>query len=151
MKLPKLITSVLILTLALSVTPLLAAEAEKETEAKGVVNINTATAEELALLPGIAEKKAQAIIDYREKEGEFKAPKDLTKVKGIGRKIFRKIKDQVVVEGETTLKPPPSKEEEKKEVEEVKEMEEVEKVEEEKEAKEVKEEKGEKAEETEKK
>lgn len=51
------------------------------------VNVNTASASELAAsLPGIGEKKAKAIIDYRKKHGKFKSSKDLEKVTGLGEK-----------------------------------------------------------------
>ncbi len=97
-----------------------AAEGKKKGKAKleGVVNINTATSEQLQLLPGIGKKKAERIIKHREKEGEFKAPEDIKNVKGIAGKLFDKIKDNIVVEGETTAKLPekekPKKEPEKK-------------------------------------
>lgn len=85
-----------------SVPPTLAEDTAGE---KGVVNINTATEKELTLLPGIGKKTAQAIIDYREKEGTFETAKDIIKVKGVGKKTFEKIKDMIVVKGDTTLAP----------------------------------------------
>ncbi len=96
-----------------------AGEEEKKEEAKleGVVNINTATSEQLQLLPGIGEKKAERIIKYRKKKGDFKAIEDIKNVKGIGDKLLEKIKDNIVVEGETTAKLPEKKEPEKKEPE----------------------------------
>jgi competence protein ComEA len=60
------------------------------------VNINTASAAELANLPGIGASKAQAIVDFRAKE-PFSKPDDLRKVKGIGDKLYESIKDQVTV------------------------------------------------------
>ena len=48
------------------------------------VNINEASAEELATLPGIGEVKAQAIVDDREANGDYKSLEDLTRVDGIG-------------------------------------------------------------------
>lgn len=54
------------------------------------ININTASAGELATLTGIGAKSAQAIIDYREMMGRFKTVDDLTKVKGIGEKTLEK-------------------------------------------------------------
>lgn len=63
------------------------------------VNINQATAKELAELPGIGMKKAEAIIVHRNEQGKFESVDDLKKVKGIGSAIFEKIKGQVTVEG----------------------------------------------------
>ncbi len=60
------------------------------------VNLNTASAAELARLPGIGPAKAQAIVEYRAKE-PFEKPQDLRKVKGIGDKLYDSIKDQVTV------------------------------------------------------
>lgn len=54
-------------------------------EVEITVNINTASAEEMAtLLKGIGIKKAQAIVDYREQNGVFQSKDDLLHVKGIG-------------------------------------------------------------------
>jgi competence protein ComEA len=61
------------------------------------VNINTDDAKTISKsLNGIGMKKAEAIIAYRNKEGEFKTYKDLTKVKGIGPKIVEKNKNDIV-------------------------------------------------------
>jgi competence protein ComEA len=68
----------------------------------GVVNLNTATEEQLQLLPRIGPSKAKAIVKYRGRQ-KFKAPWDLTHVKGIGRKTFRLLRPYLVVQGETTL------------------------------------------------
>jgi competence protein ComEA len=66
-------------------------------EAAGArININTASAAELAKLPGIGAAKAQAIVAFRTKE-PFAKPDDLRKVKGIGDKLYDSIKDQVTV------------------------------------------------------
>ena len=62
------------------------------------VNINTADEAALKSLKGIGEKRAKAIIEYREKNGSFKTVDDLAKVKGIGDKQVGKLKDQVTVE-----------------------------------------------------
>ena len=75
----------------LSVPALWAQEAEK-------VNINTATAEEIAKLKGIGPKYAERIIQYREQYGPFQAPEDLIKVKGLGPKVIEKNKDVIVCE-----------------------------------------------------
>jgi competence protein ComEA len=67
------------------------------TEAAGArININTASATDLAKLPGIGAAKAQAIVAFRTKE-PFGKPDDLRKVKGIGDKLYESIKDQVTV------------------------------------------------------
>lgn len=63
------------------------------------VNINTATKEELDVLPGVGPAKAQAIIDYRKQNGPFKSIEDLKKVSGIGDATFEKLKGQISVSG----------------------------------------------------
>jgi comEA protein len=62
-----------------------------------VVNLNTATATQIATLPGIGEKAAQRIIEYREKNGGFKKIEELMNVKGIGEKSFLKLKPLITV------------------------------------------------------
>jgi competence protein ComEA len=61
------------------------------------VNINKATAAELDALPGIGPTKAQAIIDYRNQNGDFKTIEDIQKVKGIKAGAFSKISDLIKV------------------------------------------------------
>ena len=63
------------------------------------ININTATLEELMLLPYIGQAKAQAIIDYRTEYGPFEKPEDLLNVSGIGEKTLEKFIDQITVGG----------------------------------------------------
>lgn len=70
------------------------------------VNINTATKEELTTLKGIGDKKAQAIIDYRKKNGDFKTVEDLEKVEGIGPGTMKRIRAQIGVSGKTTIDKP---------------------------------------------
>ncbi|MBR1376058.1 MAG: helix-hairpin-helix domain-containing protein [Cardiobacteriaceae bacterium] len=67
------------------------------------VNINNASVEELSAIKGIGEKKAQAIIEFREKNGEFKTVEDLAKVSGIGAKTVASLKEDLIIEGETNL------------------------------------------------
>lgn len=62
------------------------------------ININTATAAELELLPGIGPSLAQRIIDYRAKTGRFRTVAELDKVKGIGPKTIEKLRPLVTVE-----------------------------------------------------
>jgi|RhiMetdeSRZDD1v2_1073273.scaffolds.fasta_scaffold35446_5 competence protein ComEA len=66
------------------------------------VNINTASAAELAYLPRIGAKVAERIIAYR-KEKPFTRPEELMEVKGIGEKLFLTLKPYVAVSGTTTL------------------------------------------------
>ncbi len=61
------------------------------------VNINTADAAQLQKLNGIGEKKAQQIISYRQKNGQFKAVDELKQVSGIGDKTFAGLKDQLEI------------------------------------------------------
>lgn len=62
-----------------------------------IININTASKEQLMTLPGIGESKAQAIISYREENGNFTSTEDIMQVKGIGQAIYEKIKDSITV------------------------------------------------------
>jgi competence protein ComEA len=77
--------------------------------ALAVVNINTASKEELTTIKGIGEKRAQEIIDYRKKNGDFKSVDDLEKVPGIGPGTMKQIRSQVTVSGKTTADKPADK------------------------------------------
>ena len=70
----------------------------KEEAKEGKVNINTATVEELKTLKGVGEKKAEAIIEYRKKNGSFKTKEDLMKVRGIGKKLFESFEERIVTQ-----------------------------------------------------
>lgn len=67
------------------------------------VNINTASVEQLESLPNIGPAKAKAIVDYRKTHGDFKTLEGLKSVKGIGDKVFNKIKPEIALSGETTV------------------------------------------------
>ena len=59
------------------------------------VNINTASVSELEAIRGIGQKKAEAIVKYREQNGNFKSMDELVQVKGIGSKLLEKISDEI--------------------------------------------------------
>lgn len=60
-----------------------------------LININTATKEDLDTLPGIGPATAQKIIDYRQEHGNFSSIEDIKNVKGIGEAKFSKIQDKI--------------------------------------------------------
>lgn len=65
----------------------------------GRLNINTASKEELSMLPGIGNGLSKRIIEYRDKEGPFEDIEDLTKVKGIGKKLLDNIRQYITTDG----------------------------------------------------
>lgn len=69
----------------------------KKVEELTIVNINTASLEELTSIKGLGIKKAQSIIDYRIMNGSFVTIEDILKVSGIGKSTFEKIKDYIEV------------------------------------------------------
>ena len=70
---------------------------DQMSESSSLVNLNTATKEELMTLKGIGESKAEDIIRYREKSGGFKKIEDIMKISGIKEAGFQKIKDSITV------------------------------------------------------
>ena len=69
------------------------------TAASGMLDINTATAEQLTALNGIGEKKAAAIIAYRDEHGTFSSVDELLNVRGIGEKLLEGIRADITVSG----------------------------------------------------
>jgi len=69
----------------------------KAASVQKVININTATLEELESLPGVGPVSAQRILDHRSKVGSFKSVEQLVEVKGIGEKSLGKFRDLVTV------------------------------------------------------
>jgi competence protein ComEA len=91
-----------VLTLALAAA--LAGEAlAADPAARPQINVNTATAGQLQLLPRVGPALAARIVEFRTQNGPFKAPEELMRVKGIGEKSFTLLEPYVVVKGETTL------------------------------------------------
>ena len=66
-------------------------------EENGLINLNTATAEQLMTLRGIGESKAEDILNYREQHGGFGSIEELMQIPGIKERVFEKIKDQITV------------------------------------------------------
>ena len=62
-----------------------------------VINLNSATAAQIATLPGIGPKTADLIVQYREKNGNFKKVEEIMNVRGIGEKTFLKLKSRITI------------------------------------------------------
>jgi len=75
---------------------------ESATAPTGVVNVNTATLEQLVLLPGVGPARAQAIIAFREQH-PFRRVDELLQIRGIGRVTLDRMRPYVTVDGPTTL------------------------------------------------
>ena len=74
-------------------------------EVTGKLNLNTATEEQLMLLPSIGPAKAERILAWRKKNGSFRRTADLRRVKGFGYKTFKRLEPYLDIKGETTLAP----------------------------------------------
>ncbi|HQI01949.1 MAG TPA: helix-hairpin-helix domain-containing protein [Deltaproteobacteria bacterium] len=72
---------------------------------QGKININTATIEELRLLPGVGDSTANNILAYRKANGPFKTLGDVVKVKGIGEKKFKKLQVYLKLDGKSDFEP----------------------------------------------
>lgn len=73
-------------------------------ELTGKVNLNTATEEQLMLLPTVGPAKAERIVIWRKKNGAFRRIADLRRVKGFGYKTFKRLEPFLDIKGETTLR-----------------------------------------------
>jgi competence ComEA-like helix-hairpin-helix protein len=73
----------------------------------GRVVLNRAGPGDLTNLPGIGEKRAQAIVDLRERLGRFRSLRDLLRVRGLGLKLLRRIESLVVIDPPVTREPHP--------------------------------------------
>ena len=93
-------TAFAFLLVALALAPLAAQAAPA-----GVVNVNTASVQQLELLPRIGPSVAQRIVEHRKANGnKFSRIEDLMLVEGIGERTFALLKPYVALQGETTLK-----------------------------------------------
>ena len=96
------VAAVLAFSLAALVAPGLAS-ADSKPAPTARVNVNTATVEQLTLLPGVGPSKAERVIAWRTKNGDFKRVADLRKVKGFGAKKLEKLKGFLTTSGPTTV------------------------------------------------
>lgn len=93
---------VAVAVLALSAGSAMAGKQVTKKQISGVVNLNTGTAQQLDLLPGIGEKAAKRIIEHRTRT-PFAKVEDLRKVKGFGAKKLEKLKPFLTISGPTTV------------------------------------------------
>lgn len=77
----------------------------KKRPVTGKLNLNTATEQQLMMLPSVGPSKAERIVTWRKKNGGFKRTADLRRVKGFGYKTFKKLEPLLDVKGDTTLAP----------------------------------------------
>jgi competence protein ComEA len=96
MTLRRIVAAGLAVALAAALTALPASAAGKAAPT-AKVNLNTATVEQLATLPGVGPKLAARILEYRQKSGPFRSPQELMNVKGVGEKNFGKIEAWISV------------------------------------------------------
>lgn len=87
---------VCLLLIAASFVYVAIARAAKQPPSKPL-NLNVATADQLAQLPGIGPKTAQSIVDFRQKSGPFRHVEDLLAIRGISRKKLDAIRPYVIV------------------------------------------------------
>ncbi len=95
MKLHRFVVACLAVVLAVSLSSGLALAAKPAPTGK--VNINTASVDQLATLPGVGSKLAARIVEYRQKSGAFKSTQELMNVQGIGEKNFQSMQSYLTV------------------------------------------------------
>ena len=96
MTLRRVVSFALALVFAVAASSGLALAAGKPAPA-GKVNVNTATVQQLADLPGVGEKLAARIVEYRQKSGSFKSVQEMVNVRGIGEKSLTRIEPYLTV------------------------------------------------------
>jgi competence protein ComEA len=92
-------TRVVAFLLAVSLPRLAGATTKRELQ--GVVNLNTASPDELQLLSGVGPAKVRNILAYRTKH-PFRTIEEVVRIKGIGRKMFRRLRLHLAINGPTT-------------------------------------------------
>ena len=90
---------IIVLTQSQLPVPMQGTERSNPIEVNGLIDINTATAEQLDILPGIGPTKASDIITYRQKNGAFDRIEDIQNVTGIGPATFEAIRNLISVTG----------------------------------------------------
>lgn len=80
-------------------------QAAASTDEAALIDLNRASVAELTRLPGIGEKRAQAIVTFRESHGGFQSVTQLLKIKGIGRAMLRKLRLLVTISNDANLTP----------------------------------------------
>ena len=93
----KSVLVLLVLFLSLNQAAVAQTAADQKEAAKAVVNINTAAQAELERLPGIGPSLAKKILEFRQKNGNFKSTGDLMAVQGIGEKKYEQLKSMITV------------------------------------------------------
>ena len=88
--------------LALLLLPPGADAAKRERELVGTINLNTASLEQLCVLPGVGPRTAERIVELRRKR-PFRQSSEVMRVKGIGPKFYRKHRERLRVDGPATL------------------------------------------------
>jgi competence protein ComEA len=100
MKRERIVAGLLAMVLAMGLSSGVALAAAKQAPA-GKVNINSASVQQLTALPGVGEKLAARIVEYRQKSGGFKSVQELMNVQGVGEKNFAKLQPFLTA-GETS-------------------------------------------------
>ena len=75
-----------------------------QTHCEGTLNLNTATLEQLTILPGIDQAEANNIIDYRDSNGAFDSVEELIRVKGMSYREIDTIREYLSLEGNSNLR-----------------------------------------------
>ncbi|MEE8580835.1 MAG: helix-hairpin-helix domain-containing protein [Myxococcota bacterium] len=81
-----------------------AAAGDPVTTLSGKVNVNTATVEQLELLPGVGDVRARAILSLRKQRGGFQSLDQLVEVKGIGDALLERLRPHLTLSGKTTAR-----------------------------------------------